>query len=236
MPQADALLAFISYSRTDGPDFVYRLRTRLRSLAPHLTPWSDFDRLPGTTFPTAISRALRGSAVLLFVMTPESVRDKNPNWCQKEALRAYRWGIPILPLQVVPRIELPFDLEASRLSRSPRNRTTNGNNYANGSCGSARQNLLPSSVPIDCMRHWRLPGWRPALLANDSSTSPTGIASGRKRSRSARGRPGRMTTIGATKRFATSSSADSLRLDPCMRVHQRQRDAYPRSGHLLRSR
>ena len=72
---ASAGQVFMSYSRSDA-EFGRDLRERLAAVG--VRTWMDvIDIPPGARWPDAIDRALNASAVVVGVMTPESLESAN---------------------------------------------------------------------------------------------------------------------------------------------------------------
>jgi tetratricopeptide (TPR) repeat protein len=105
----DHLQAFISYARADGNSFVRRLRGELARMPAPIRAWLDEDRWPDESIAQAIERMMRGSNVVLFVMTPRSVTDHE--WCELELMRAKTIGLTVVPLLAHPDADRRILLE-----------------------------------------------------------------------------------------------------------------------------
>lgn len=87
------LSVFISYSRSDGA-FVKDLANRLREAG--CTIWQDISALRGgQTWASEIDQAVRGSDLLIVVLSPDSSASE---WVRKETLLAMKLRKPILPI------------------------------------------------------------------------------------------------------------------------------------------
>jgi hypothetical protein len=86
---------FISYSRKDI-DFAQKIVDALA--AQKLDTWIDWKSIPkGEDWEQEIYRGVEGANVLLFLISPESVRS---NMCKKEIAHAVKNGKRILPVVV----------------------------------------------------------------------------------------------------------------------------------------
>jgi hypothetical protein len=88
---------FISYAHANAP-LVQRLYTTLVDAGQDA--WRDIEDLPpGVDWRDGVMHAIEGSAIVLFVLTPESVRSE---WCLQELRHARAYGKPFVPLAVSP--------------------------------------------------------------------------------------------------------------------------------------
>lgn len=103
---------FVSYSRLDAQDFAVELADRLQAEEPGYRLWVDVrDIRPGQDWDEQIAEAIQSCIGVLFVVTPDSVRDTSG--CRQEVAWALRYKKPVVPLRLHPDAELPFRL-ASR--------------------------------------------------------------------------------------------------------------------------
>jgi hypothetical protein len=94
LPKASRTIScFISYSR-DDQDFAMRLRSELRNA--NIKGWRDIDDIPpGAPWDDQIASAIRSCSVVLFIVTPASVKSQN---VADELSYAREQTKPILPL------------------------------------------------------------------------------------------------------------------------------------------
>ena len=103
---------FVSYSRLDSEEIARRLTDKLLGGPPSYPVWLDVrDLQPGGDWDKQIRDAIRECQGLLFLMTPDSVRDYSG--CEDEWAWALKYKKPIIPLRFDAKAELPFRL-ASR--------------------------------------------------------------------------------------------------------------------------
>jgi TIR domain len=101
---------FVSYSRVDGGHFARRLADQLTAGPPSYPAWLDVrDIRPGQQWDDQIAEAIQTSRGLLFVMTPDSVG--STSGCKPEWGWALKHKIPVIPLQVDPEPDPPFQLQ-----------------------------------------------------------------------------------------------------------------------------
>ena len=96
--RADIDLVFISYGRKDGADFAARLADWLRKR--DYEPWLDVEHgIPvGEPFDIRIEAGIAASRMLVFLLTPHSLRAES--FCRNELLFAQAKGKPIIPLRL----------------------------------------------------------------------------------------------------------------------------------------
>jgi len=96
--RADMDLVFISYGRKDGAEFAARLAKWLRER--EYEPWLDVEQgIPvGQPFDIRIEAGIEASRVLIFLLTPHSLRKES--FCRNELLFAQAKGKPIIPLRL----------------------------------------------------------------------------------------------------------------------------------------
>jgi TIR domain len=103
---------FVSYSRLDCEEIARRLADKVTGGTPSYPVWLDVrDEQPGSDWDKQIRDAIRECQGLLFLMTPDSVRDY-PG-CEPEWAWTLKYKKPIIPLRFDANAELPFRL-ASR--------------------------------------------------------------------------------------------------------------------------
>jgi tetratricopeptide (TPR) repeat protein len=100
---------FLSYSRLDAVDVTRELADQLVAGPPSYPTWLDErDAQAARDWDDQIRDAIQGCAALLFVMTPDSVRDHSN--CKAEWVWALKHKKPVIPLRMDLDAELPFRL------------------------------------------------------------------------------------------------------------------------------
>ncbi|MCP5102957.1 MAG: toll/interleukin-1 receptor domain-containing protein, partial [bacterium] len=101
---------FMSYSRQDAGDFVLELHDALEAGPPPIPMWIDRrDIKPGDDWDCQIVDAIKICNGLIFLMTKDSVDPQSV--CRAEWTRALKYKKPIIPLLLLPGIEVPLQLE-----------------------------------------------------------------------------------------------------------------------------
>jgi tetratricopeptide (TPR) repeat protein len=102
---------FVSYSRADGAGFADRLASELAGGRPSHPVWLDTrDALPGADRDEQVADAIQACRGLLFLMTPDSVRDRSA--CMSEWTLALKYKKPVIPLRADKDAKLPSRLSA----------------------------------------------------------------------------------------------------------------------------
>ena len=100
---------FISYSKSDGVDFVLKLADELTKGPPPLSVWLDERNLrAGFDWDDQIDKALKTSRSILFVVTLDSVDPLSV--AKQEWTRALQYKKPIVPLRLHRDADPPFGL------------------------------------------------------------------------------------------------------------------------------
>jgi tetratricopeptide (TPR) repeat protein len=103
---------FISYSVIDGRDVAIRLKEALEAGRPPLPVWLDVEGLvAGRQWTDQLDEAIRECDTLLFVITPDSVREGS--FCATEVSRALSYKKRVLPLRFDPDARVPIRLETT---------------------------------------------------------------------------------------------------------------------------
>lgn len=106
---------FISYSRADAGEFTLRLFHKLRAGPPSIPVFLDQDRLPEQSdrrWRPQLANAIKTSAGVLFVVTPDSVMDNSV--CAHELEFALAHKKPIILIRLDRQAELPFGLQGAQ--------------------------------------------------------------------------------------------------------------------------
>lgn len=104
---------FISYSRVDASGFAERLALELSSGVLPFKTWSDENHIrAGEDWDVEIDKGIRTCECLLFLMTPDSVRDRSE--CKNEWGWALKYKKRIIPLLIDPDAETPYGLGVRR--------------------------------------------------------------------------------------------------------------------------
>lgn len=100
---------FLSYSSVDAGDFPIRLADALEAGPPSIPVWLfQRDLKVGQDWDAQLAEAVKTCETLLFIMTPDSVRDNSV--CKQEWSWALKYKKPIVPILLHPDAELPFRL------------------------------------------------------------------------------------------------------------------------------
>jgi hypothetical protein len=102
---------FVSYSRLDSEETARRLTDKLIGGPPSYPVWLDVrDLQPGGDWDKQIRDAIQECQGVLFLMTPDSVRDYSG--CEPEWAWALKYKKSIIPLRFDANAEMPFRLSS----------------------------------------------------------------------------------------------------------------------------
>ena len=102
---------FVSYSRVEAADLARRLADLLTAGPPSYGTWLDVrDIQPGRDWDIQVRDAIQNCTGILFLMTPDSVRDSSVT--KDEWGWALKYKKPVIPLRLDANAGLPFRLQS----------------------------------------------------------------------------------------------------------------------------